>query len=150
LNDDVERLASVAIDCAVALHRQLGPGLLESVYELVLTEKLRRAGLGVERQKAVPIEIDGLCIADAFRIDLLVEDKLIIEIKSIERLAPIHTKQVLTYLRLMKLPLGLLMNFGQETLRDGLRRVIDGPSSFVPLRLRANSPDPGDGAIAPR
>lgn len=145
---DTERLASIAIDCAVALHRQLGPGLLESVYELVLTEKLRLAGFQVERQKAIPIEIDGLRIADAFRADLLVEDRLLIEIKSIERLAPIHIKQVLTYLRLMKLPLGLLMNFGQETLRDGLRRVVDGPSSFVPSRLRANSPCSDDGAAA--
>lgn len=147
---DAEHLASVAIDCAVALHRQLGPGLLESVYELVLTEKLRRAGFGVERQKAIPIEIDGLRIVDAFRIDLLVENALLIEIKSVERLVPIHTKQVLTYLRLMRLPLGLLMNFGQETLRDGLKRVVDGPSSFVPSRLRAIASSPDYRADQPR
>lgn len=136
---DVERLASVAIDCAVRLHQRLGPGLLESVYETLLYENLLRSGFTVERQKAIGIEMDGIRIADAFRIDLLIEGQLLIEIKSVDRLVPVHTKQLLTYLRLLDLNLGLLMNFNQETLKEGLKRVVNGPSAFVPLRPRANS-----------
>lgn len=136
--DDVEALARIAIDCGMRLHRQLGPGLLESAYETILFEQLRREGLAVERQKAISIDVDRIRIADAFRADLLVENVLLIEIKSADRLAPVHVKQVLTYLKLLDLPLGLLMNFGQETLRDGLRRVVNGPATFVPSRLRAN------------
>ena len=136
---DVETLASLAIDYAVRLHQRLGPGLLESVYETMLYEHLLRAGYTVERQKALGIEMDGIRIADAFRIDLLIEGKLLIEVKSVDRLAPVHTKQLLTYLKLMDLNLGLLMNFNQTTLKDGLRRVINGPSAFVPSRPRANS-----------
>ena len=139
---DAERLASAAIDVAVRIHQRLGPGLLESVYETLLCEHMRRAGYGVERQKPVGFEMDGVRIADAFRLDLLIEGVLIIEVKSVDRLIPVHTKQLLTYLRLLDLRLGLLMNFNQETLRDGLRRVVNGPSSFVPSRLRANSHQP--------
>jgi GxxExxY protein len=136
--DDVEQLARVAIDCGMRLHKRLGPGLLESVYEIILCEQLQREGLLVERQKAVSIDVDGIRIADAFRVDLLVNGTLVLEIKSVDRLAPVHSKQLLTYLKLLDLPLGLLMNFGQETLRDGLRRIVNGPSTFVPSRLRAN------------
>ena len=136
---DVEQVAGIVIDLGVRLHRRLGPGLLESVYEMVLYEQLLRAGLSVERQKAVGVEIDGIRIADAFRIDLLVERCLVVEIKSVDGLLPVHTKQLLTYLKLLGLNIGLLMNFNQETLKDGLRRVVSGPTSFVPSRLRANS-----------
>lgn len=136
--DNVEHLARVAIDCGMRLHQRLGPGLLESAYETILLEQLRREGLFVERQKAISIDVDGIRVADAFRADLLIEHALLIEIKSVDRLAPVHTKQVLTYLKLLDLRVGLLMNFGQATLRDGLRRIVNGPSSFVPSRLRAN------------
>jgi GxxExxY protein len=133
---DLEDLARTAIDCGFHIHKELGPGLLESVYEVVLAASLARAGLSVERQKPVPIAFDGLQIADGFRADLVVNGRLIIEIKSVERIAPVHAKQLLTYIRLMKQPLGLLMNFGSETFRDGVKRVVNGPSAFKPTRLR--------------
>lgn len=99
--------------------------MIESVYEILLAESLREAGLSCERQVVVPIKYKGVVIDNAFRIDLLVERKLIVELKSTERIAPVHAKQVLTYLRLMKLPLGLLMNFGQPTFKAGLQRVAN-------------------------
>ena len=128
---DVEEIARQAIDCGFHIHKKLGPGLLESVYELVLAAKLERNGLRVERQKPIPIQFEELSIPDGFRADIVVEGKLIIEVKSVERFAPIHAKQLLTYVRLMEQPLGLLMNFGCETFRDGLKRVVNGPSEFV-------------------
>jgi GxxExxY protein len=125
LAGDIENYAKVAIDCGFQLHKQLGPGLLESVYELLLFESLREKGLFVERQKAIPITFNGRVLDEAFRADLLVENQLLIELKSTERYAPVHAKQVITYLRLMKLPLGLLMNFGMETFREGVKRLAN-------------------------
>jgi GxxExxY protein len=133
---DIEELARRTIDCGFRIHKELGPGLLESVYELVLAASLERDGLRVERQKPIPVNFDGLTIADGFRADLVVEDRLIVEVKSVERTAPVHAKQLLTYLRLTEQPLGLLMNFGCETFREGLKRVVNGPSDFVPTRPR--------------
>ena len=121
--DDLERIAKTAIDCGFQIHEQLGPGLLESVYEAVLAQALQQAGFAVERQKAIPIVFNGLALEEGFRADLIVEGKLIIEIKSVEKLAGVHGKQLLTYLRLTNLQLGLLMNFNQELFKDGLRRV---------------------------
>jgi iron complex transport system substrate-binding protein len=123
--DDLELVARTVVDCGYQLHRDLGPGLLESAYEVLMAESLRQAGLAVERQVPVTMSYKGVVIDNAFKVDLLVEHSLIIELKSIERLAPVHGKQVLTYLRLMNLPLGLLMNFGQATLKDGLRRIAN-------------------------
>ena len=88
----------------------------------------------MERQKAIPIVFDGIVIADACRADLIIENALILEVKSVERLAPVHAKQLLTYVRLMEQPLGLLMNFGCETFREGIKRVVNGPSAFVGSR----------------
>jgi GxxExxY protein len=127
---EIEELARVAIDTAYHLHRGLGPGLLESVYEALLTEKLTDRGLTVERQKLLPVIFDGITLPEGFRVDLLVGDKLIIEVKSVERLAPVHSKQLLTYIRLAKQPVGLLMNFGGATFREGLRRVVNGPAQL--------------------
>ena len=121
----IEDLARIAVDCGYHLHRDLGPGLLESAYEALMAEGLRHVGLSVERQIALPLRYKGVVVDNAFKIDLLVERQLIIELKSVERLAPVHGKQVLTYLRLMKLPLGLLMNFGQGTFKDGLKRIAN-------------------------
>lgn len=123
---DIEALATVAIDCGFKLHSQLGPGLLESAYEALMAHGLTKRGLVVERQAPVAIVFDGVAVSEGFRLDLLVEGKLLIELKSIERLAPVHGKQVLTYLRLMNLPLGLLMNFGGATFKEGLKRVVNG------------------------
>jgi GxxExxY protein len=128
----VEGLAATAVDCGFHIHKELGPGLLESVYELVLAEALRQHGLFVQQQRSVPISFRGIEFADAFRADLVVENSLVIEVKSVERNAPVHAKQLLTYLRLMKQPLGLLMNFGCETFREGVKRVVNGHNSFAP------------------
>jgi GxxExxY protein len=122
---DLESLASKVVDTALSVHIDVGPGLLESVYEQLLANRLRLQGLSVDRQMPVGAKIDGLDFPDAFRIDLLVESKLLLEIKSIEKLAPIHAKQTLTYLRLMQLPLGLLINFGGITLKEGIKRVVN-------------------------
>jgi len=132
--DDIEALARQTIDCGFHIHKGLGPDLLESVYEAVLAASLTREGLRVERQKPIPIRYDGLVIGDAFRADLIVNDSLIVEVKSVERCAPVHAKQLLTYLRLTEQPLGLLMNFGCETFREGLKRVVNGPSAFIKSR----------------
>ena len=122
---ELERLASICVDKGFRLHRDIGPGLLESAYETLLFESLRRDGMRVARQVPVVIQHDGIVVENAFRIDLLVEDELIIEIKSTERHAPIHTKQVLTYLRLTRRPLGLLMNFGMGTFKEGIHRLVN-------------------------
>ena len=120
-----EKLAALAIDRGYRIHHDLGPGLLESVYETLLAAKLTESGLRVERQKPIPIEYENIRIREGFRADLLVERHLVIEVKSTERLAAVHSRQVLTYLRLLGMPLGLLMNFGGETFREGLRRIVN-------------------------
>jgi GxxExxY protein len=121
----VEDLARIAVDCGLRIHRGLGPGLLESIYEAVMEASLLRAGLSVERQKSFAIEFDGMILGEGFRADLVVEGRLLIEVKSVDRLAPVHAKQLLTYLRLSGQPLGLLMNFGGETFREGVRRLAN-------------------------
>jgi iron complex transport system substrate-binding protein len=123
--EELELAARNVIDCGFHLHRDLGPGLLESAYEALLAEALRQLGLSVARQVPVRMSYKGVVVDNAFKIDLLIESVLVVELKSIERLAPVHGKQVLTYLRLMNLPLGLLMNFGQATFKDGLRRIAN-------------------------
>ena len=126
---DLDEIARLCVDRGFRLHRDLGPGLLESVYETLMFEGLRREGLQVERQQSVHVEHDGILIENGFRFDLLVEDKLLIEIKSTERHAPVHAKQLLTYLRLMNLRLGLLMNFGLATFKEGTSRLVN---DYVP------------------
>jgi GxxExxY protein len=122
---DLEELAALAIECGFAIHRDLGPGLLESVYEILLAASLARAGLAVERQKPVDIEYRGISVREAFRADLFIDGRLIIEVKAVDRLALVHSRQVLTYLRLLNLPLGLIMNFGGGTFNEGLKRVAN-------------------------
>lgn len=128
---DIEELAHNAIDCGFRIHKELGPGLLESVYEMLLAERLSRSGYIVHRQKVLPVEFDGLSFSEGYRVDLLVNGKLIIEVKSVERLAPVHSKQLLTYIRLARQPVGLLMNFGGATFREGLRRIVNGPADII-------------------
>ena len=122
---EIDALATVAVDCGFKLHKAFGPGLLESVYEAILADSLVKRGLSVERQKPVDILYEGSILREGFQIDILVEGRLIIELKSIERLALVHKKQVLTYLRLTNQPLGLLMNFGMETFKEGMSRVLN-------------------------
>jgi GxxExxY protein len=135
---DLEELARISVDCGFKIHSDLGPGLLESVYEAVLATALLRRGLAVERQTPIPIEYEGVRLTEGFRADLVVGGSLIIEVKSIERLGPIHGKQLLTYLRLTKQPLGLLMNFGGATFREGVKRVVNNHTDFATSRLRVN------------
>ena len=114
------------MDSAVDLHRNLGPGLLETVYEVTLARALERRGLGVQRQVAVPIEYQGETFSEGFRADLIVEGLVIVELKSVERVTPAHKKQLLTYLRLTGLKLGYLLNFSEALMRDGITRIING------------------------
>lgn len=113
------------VDSAVRLHADLGPGLLESAYKRLLARQLRRRGLRVERERPMPLAHDGIRIEGAFYADLLVAESVVVEAKSVERLAPVHTKQVFTYLRLLDLPLGFLINFGAWRAADGIRRIVN-------------------------
>lgn len=135
---DKEALSEVVVDCAYKLHVEVGPGLLESVYEAVLEKMLVDRGLNVTRQQQIPIKLMGLSLNEGFRADLIVEGILLIELKSVEKLAPVHPKQVLTYLRLLNLPLGLLINFGAPTFKEGCKRIVNGKQDFVSSCLRVN------------
>lgn len=119
-------IAKEIVDAAFRVHTTLGPGLLESVYETVLAYELNRRGLRTERQQAVPVAYEGVRIETGFRADLIVEDKVILEIKSVEQLAPVHKKQLLTYLRLAGKRLGLLINFHVVLIKDGITRIVNG------------------------
>lgn len=119
-------VAKAVVDACYRVHTGLGPGLLESVYEAVLAHELNKRGLSVQRQVAVPVVWEGMLLDEGFRADLIVEDSLIVEIKSVERSAPVHAKQLLTYLRLADKRLGLLVNFGERLIKDGIRRVANG------------------------
>ena len=122
-------IARIIVD---ACFRGLGPGLLESVYETVLARDLGRRGLNVSRQVSVPIVWEGQSFDEGFRADLIVDGKVIVELKSVERLAPVHAKQLLTYLRLTDKRLGLLVNFGAALIKDGIKRVVNGLDEDVP------------------
>ncbi|MGI6418251.1 MAG: GxxExxY protein [Thermoguttaceae bacterium] len=119
-------IAKTVVDVAYQIHTTLGPGLLESVYEVVMVHELRKRGLRVECQVPVPVEWDGIVLEVGFRADLLVEDKLIVELKSVEHAPRVVKKELLTYLRLADRRLGLLINFGEEYIRDGISRVVNG------------------------
>lgn len=121
----INRVTGIILDECIRLHREIGPGVLESVYEVVLAKRLRDRGLVVERQKVVPLAIDGEVFGEVFRIDLFVDNIVLVELKSVEELRPVHFKQTLTYLRLLHLPLGLLVNFGEPTLKQGFHRVAN-------------------------
>jgi GxxExxY protein len=120
------QIAAAVVDAAFKIHTTLGPGLLESVYESTLEYELRKRGLSVRRQISLPVYYEGLKLELGYRVDLIVGDKVIIEIKSIEALAPIHKRQLLTYLRLANMRLGLLINFNVERIKDGIKRVVNG------------------------
>jgi len=119
-------ITGIIIDTAIDVHRRLGPGLLESVYQVVLAHELTKRGLHVEKEVPIPVVWDNLHFEVGFRADLIVEGLVIIELKSIEAVAAVHKKQLLTYLRLADKRLGLLLNFGAEVLKDGLHRVVNG------------------------
>jgi GxxExxY protein len=119
-------IATVVLDVAFKIHRTLGPGLLESVYQAILEFELKKRGLRVLQQVGLPVYYEEVKLELGFRVDLIVADKVIIEIKSVEALAPVHRKQLLTYLRLMNLRLGLLLNFNVELMKNGIQRVVNG------------------------
>ena len=119
------QIATAVVDAAFKIHTTLGPGLLESVYEAVLEFELERRGMKVQHQVGLPVYYEGIKLELGFRVDLIVADKVIIEIKSVETLAPVHRKQLETYLRLMDLRLGLLINFNVELIKNGIQRVVN-------------------------
>jgi GxxExxY protein len=120
------QIAKEVVDAAIKVHSKLGPGLLESVYEVVLARELERRGLRVERQMPVPIECEGLKFDEGFRADIVVEGKVILELKSVDQFAKVHAKQLFTYLKLADKRLGLLLNFGTDFMRDGIKRIANG------------------------
>ena len=122
---EIDEITGITIDESIHIHRELGPGLLESVYEAILWKSLLHRGLIVERQQPINFEYTGMSFEEGFRIDLLVEKRVIIELKSVEKLAPVHGKQLLTYLRLTNLQVGLLINFGAAMLKEGVQRVVN-------------------------
>ena len=123
---DENDLSKIVLDVAFKIHKELGPGLFESVYETVMEyELINEYGLGVQRQFPIPVMWKGIKMDLGFRSDLIIEDKIIIELKSIETLAPVHPKQVLTYLKLTGLKLGLLINFNEALLKNGIKRIVN-------------------------
>ena len=125
-NPTENQIAQMVVDAAFHIHKALGPGLLESVYEVTLARALEKRGLSVVRQKPVPIIYDGVKFDEGFRADMVVEDKLLIELKSVEEISAVHKKQLLTYLRLTNKRLGLLVNFGSSIIKNGIFRIVNG------------------------
>jgi|SRR3990172_10387530 len=119
-------ISKVIVDSALTVHRELGPGLLETVYEVTLAHELKQRGLNVQRQVPVPIKYRGVVFDEAFRADLIVDEKVIVELKSVERVSEAHKKQVQTYLRLKGCKLGFLLNFGEALMKRGITRVVNG------------------------
>jgi iron complex transport system substrate-binding protein len=121
----IDEISAVVVDECIAIHRELGPGLFETVYETILAGRLVARGLKVARQVPVPLVFDGQSFEAAYKIDILVEDRLILEIKSVEKLTKAHARQLLTYLRIFKQPVGLLLNFSEATMKEGIRRMVN-------------------------
>ncbi len=121
---EINEITAIIVNEAYQIHREIGPGLFESVYELVLADALASKGLQVARQVSIPIRVRDKVYDEGFRADLIIENLVIVEIKSLEQLARVHKKQVLTYLKLSGLPVGLLMNFGGELFKDNLKRLV--------------------------
>ncbi len=135
---ELDDITGAVVDASMKIHTELGPGLLESVYEVVLARALERRGFQAERQKAIRFEYDGMIFEEGFRVDLIVDGRVVVELKSVEKLAPVHSKQLLTYLRLMNLSVGLLINFGAPTLKEGLHRIVNNLQPSASPRLRVN------------
>ena len=142
---ELDDITGAIVDASLQIHRDLGPGLLESVYETVLARALGKRGFHVERQQAIRFEYDGMVFEEGFRADLLVEHSVIVELKSVEKLAAVHSKQLLTYLKLTDTAVGLLINFGSGTLKEGLHRIVNrlAPSASPRLRVNQGGPDSG-------
>lgn len=139
--DDLERVAHQVIGCAIEVHRILGAGLIESVYTECLHRELRLHGLFTERERRVPIIYKGERVGATLKIDLLVEKCVVVEVKAVEKLAPVHEAQVITYLKLSGCPAGLLMNFNSVLLKDGLRR-LDHPERYIRTQKKERTEEP--------
>jgi len=124
LNED--EIGAIIVDTAINLHKNLGPGLLENVYEVILMKLLSRRGLFVQRQVAIPIKYEGEHFDAGFRVDLFINGKVIIELKSVEKIADTHKKQLLTYLKLTNTKLGFILNFGSNLMKNGIIRIVNG------------------------
>ncbi len=125
--DDVERMATIAVDAAFAVHSEYGPGLLESAYEACFARELELRGITYQRQLPVPLNYKGTLIEVGFRADIVMEGKLLLELKAVEQVIPVHKAQVITYLKVMRLPLGLLINFNKPLIKDGIERILNVP-----------------------
>ena len=123
---DLDDITGAIVDAALRIHIELGPGLMESVYETVLARALEQRGFHVERQRVIRFEYQGMMFEEGLRVDLIVDDRVIVEVKSVEQLARQHARQLLTYLRLTNRQVGLLINFGDPTLLEGLKRMVNG------------------------
>jgi len=137
--EEMNFITGKVIECAIDIHRNLGPGLLESVYEAILEKKLKQCGFSVQRQVVVPIRYEEMFFDEGFRADLIINNMVCIELKSVESLAPVHSKQLLTYLKLLGLEVGLLINFGAPTIKEGLHRIVNGFKDPSSPRLRASA-----------
>lgn len=146
----LDEITGAIVDASLKIHRDLGPGLLESVYEALLARDLERRGFQVERQKVVRFEYDGMFFEQGLRVDLLVESRVVVELKSVEELSRKFSMKVLTYIRLLKLPAGLLINFGGETLKEGLRRIVNNLAPSESPSLRVNRRAVRAGAVPMR
>jgi len=135
---EIEHICSLVVDAAFKLHKDIGPGLLESAYETILAAKLEDIGLIVDRQVPIDIQYEQVHLPAAFRVDLLVDKRIILEIKSVEKTLPVHAKQVITYLRLTNLTHGFVINFGTPMFKDGIKRLLNDRPSSVSSCLRAN------------
>lgn len=135
---EIDDLTGIIIDSAIEIHRDLGPGLLESVYETVLASVLIDKGLRVDCQKPISFSYRGMEFHDGFRCDLVIEDLVIVELKSVSQFNPVFAKQVLTYLRLMNREVGLLLNFGAPTMKEGIKRIVNDYTPSASPRLRVN------------
>lgn len=129
ISPEVEGLAKIVVDAAFAVHTELGPGLLENAYEACLSRELDLRGIKYQRQLPVPLEYKGIRVEIGYRADVVVEDKLLIELKAVDALLPVHSAQVITYLRLKKFPLGLLINFNEVLIKNGIHRILNVPRS---------------------
>ena len=127
ISPDVERLATAVVNAAFSVHQELGPGLLESAYEACLSHELHLRGVNHQLQLPVPLDYKGIRIEVGYRADVIVEEKLLAELKAVDQLLPIHTAQVITYLRLKEFPLGLLINFNEVLIKNGIHRVLNVP-----------------------
>jgi len=138
----LEAIASAVVQASWRIYRDVGPGLLESVYELLLATRLEERGLRVERQRALDLSYRGLTLPGAFRVDLLVDRRLVVEVKAAERMPAVAVRQTLTYLRLLNLPLGLIVNFGGADFSGAVRRVVNNHNAVTGSPLRIHRPLP--------